>query len=102
MNVAQALLFFVAIVHLSAPQSPSTIMSSANTTVKDSGEQKNELSFKEILDKSAKSAVRGGTAGACAMGANVACLMWMRTTVCLCVFRGLCVYSLTSTDSSSS
>jgi hypothetical protein len=25
--------------------------------------------------------VRGGTAGAVAMGANVACLMWMRTTV---------------------
>jgi hypothetical protein len=25
--------------------------------------------------------MRGGTAGACAMGANVACLMWMRTTV---------------------
>jgi len=35
----------------------------------------------EILDKAAKSALRGGTAGACAMGANVACLMWMRTTV---------------------
>ena len=33
------------------------------------------------MDKSAKSAMRGGTAGAVAMGANVACLMWMRTTV---------------------
>eukprot|EP00521_Asterionellopsis_glacialis_P008818 CAMPEP_0195285904 /NCGR_PEP_ID=MMETSP0707-20130614/3568_1 /TAXON_ID=33640 /ORGANISM="Asterionellopsis glacialis, Strain CCMP134" /LENGTH=289 /DNA_ID=CAMNT_0040345475 /DNA_START=169 /DNA_END=1038 /DNA_ORIENTATION=+ len=40
-----------------------------------------KLSFKEILDKSAASAFRGGLAGACAMGANVACLMWMRTTV---------------------
>lgn len=39
------------------------------------------LSFQEVLNKAAKSAVRGGTAGACAMGANVACLMWMRTTV---------------------
>lgn len=39
------------------------------------------LSAREILNKSAASAVRGGTAGAIAMGANVACLMWMRTTV---------------------
>lgn len=38
-------------------------------------------SFKEILNKAAGSAIRGGTAGAVAMGANVACLMWMRTTV---------------------
>ncbi|KAG7343236.1 mitochondrial carrier protein [Nitzschia inconspicua] len=37
--------------------------------------------FSEIMNKSAKSAMRGGTAGAVAMGANVACLMWMRTTV---------------------
>jgi hypothetical protein len=36
---------------------------------------------REILDKAAKSAVRGGTAGALAMGANVAALMWMRTTI---------------------
>lgn len=40
-----------------------------------------ELSFKEIMSKAGKSAMRGGTAGAAAMGANVACLMWMRTTV---------------------
>jgi len=33
------------------------------------------------MNKAAKSAIRGGTAGAVAMGANVACLMWMRTTV---------------------
>ena len=37
--------------------------------------------FKEIMQKASKSAIRGGTAGAAAMGANVACLMWMRTTV---------------------
>lgn len=37
--------------------------------------------LREILDKSAKSAVRGGTAGAVAMGVNVGALMWMRTTV---------------------
>lgn len=37
--------------------------------------------FSDILNKSAKSAVRGGTAGAIAMGANVGALMWMRTTV---------------------
>jgi hypothetical protein len=37
--------------------------------------------FSEIMNKAGKSAVRGGTAGAVAMGANVACLMWMRTTV---------------------
>lgn len=40
-----------------------------------------ELSFNEVMDKAAKSAMRGGLAGAAAMGANVACLMWMRTTV---------------------
>lgn len=37
--------------------------------------------FNEILNKAAGSAVRGGTAGAVAMFANVGCLMWMRTTV---------------------
>uniref|UniRef100_A0A6U3NU43 Mitochondrial carrier protein n=1 Tax=Ditylum brightwellii TaxID=49249 RepID=A0A6U3NU43_9STRA len=44
-------------------------------------EAEKKLSFREVLDKAAASAVRGGTAGACAMGANVACLMWMRTTI---------------------
>jgi len=39
------------------------------------------LQWNEVLNKAAASAMRGGTAGACAMGANVACLMWMRTTV---------------------
>lgn len=38
-------------------------------------------SFKEVMAKASKSAIRGGTAGAVAMGANVACLMWMRTTI---------------------
>jgi hypothetical protein len=40
-----------------------------------------QASFKEILEKSAKSALHGGVAGAAAMGANVAALMWIRTTV---------------------
>ena len=39
-----------------------------------------QLSFNDVINKAASSAIRGGTAGACAMGANVACLMWMRTT----------------------
>jgi hypothetical protein len=43
--------------------------------------EQNELSFREIMSKAGASAFRGGIAGACAMGANVACLMWMRTTV---------------------
>lgn len=46
---------------------------------KEGKEQK--ASFQEVLNKAAQSAMRGGTAGAVAMGANVACLMWMRTTV---------------------
>lgn len=40
-----------------------------------------KLTFRQILDNSAASAMRGGTAGALAMGANVAALMWIRTTV---------------------
>jgi len=44
-------------------------------------EKETTPSMEEILNKAAKSAIRGGTAGAAAMGANVACLMWMRTTV---------------------
>jgi hypothetical protein len=44
-------------------------------------EVKTEPTFKEIMDKAAKSAMRGGTAGAVAMGLNVGALMWMRTTV---------------------
>jgi len=52
-------------------------MSSSNTPA---GEE-TPPTFNEIMDKAAKSAIRGGTAGAVAMGANVACLMWMRTTI---------------------
>lgn len=37
--------------------------------------------FGEIMEKAAKSAVRGGAAGFAAMGCNVAALMWMRTTI---------------------
>jgi len=43
--------------------------------------QEKELTFSEIMTKASNSALRGGLAGACAMGANVACLMWMRTTI---------------------
>lgn len=43
--------------------------------------EETKLTFNEVLNKAGASALRGGTAGACAMGANVACLMWMRTTV---------------------
>jgi len=46
------------------------------------GEAKKDApTFNEIMNKAAKSAIRGGTAGAVAMGANVGALMWMRTTV---------------------
>lgn len=38
-------------------------------------------SLMQILEKAGASAVRGGTAGAVAMGMNVGLLMWMRTTV---------------------
>jgi hypothetical protein len=48
----------------------------SNTTT-----EEKTLGFREVLNKAASSAARGGVAGACAMGANVACLMWMRTTV---------------------
>ena len=59
-------------------------MSTTQTKKTDTTTKNNEKpapTFGEIMDKAAKSAVRGGTAGAVAMGANVACLMWMRTTV---------------------
>ena len=53
-----------------------------DTTMSDTKEApKAAPTFSEIMNKSAKSAIRGGTAGAVAMGANVAALMWMRTTV---------------------
>jgi hypothetical protein len=40
-----------------------------------SEETKPTPSFKEVMQKAGASAMRGGTAGAVAMGANVACLM---------------------------
>lgn len=43
--------------------------------------KKDSKSFSEIMNKAAASAFRGGIAGACAMGANVGALMWMRTTI---------------------
>ena len=39
------------------------------------------LSIGDIVSAAAKDALRGGAAGAVAMGANVGALMWMRTTV---------------------
>jgi hypothetical protein len=50
-------------------------MSSSNET------KKPPPTIGEILNKSVASALRGGVAGAAAMGANVAALMWLRTTV---------------------
>ena len=62
-------------------------MSGAKTETK-------KLSSKEIFDKAAASALRGGTAGAVAMGLNVGALMWMRTTVrlFLCTYCKLQLY----------
>ena len=51
------------------------------------GGKKEPMSFREVMSKAAASAARGGTAGAVAMGANVACLMWMRTTVRDCEYE---------------
>jgi hypothetical protein len=59
-----------------------TMSSSTTPKTATTGEVvKEPPTFNEIMNKAAASAVRGGTAGAVAMGANVACLMWMRTTV---------------------
>lgn len=54
---------------------------SSNMSSKKSNPDEVQLSFNEIMAKASKNAIRGGTAGAVAMGANVAALMWMRTTV---------------------
>ena len=43
--------------------------------------KKEPVTFKDVMNKAAKSAVRGGTAGAAAMGANV-------RSICLCI----CLY----------
>jgi hypothetical protein len=45
------------------------------------GGKEAEVDVLKILDKAAKSAFRGGAAGAAAMGINVFSLMWMRTTM---------------------
>ena len=37
--------------------------------------------FRDVLDRSTAAAMRGGLAGGLAMGANIGCLMWLRTTV---------------------
>jgi hypothetical protein len=37
--------------------------------------------FGEIMEKSGAAAMRGGLAGGAAMGANIGCLMWLRTTM---------------------
>jgi hypothetical protein len=42
---------------------------------------KPQLTMGQVLEKAAASAAKGGIAGACAMGANVAALMWIRTAV---------------------
>lgn len=55
-------------------------MSASNTTTETKKEEP-KPTFSEILDKASASALRGGTAGAVAMGLNVGALMWMRTTV---------------------
>lgn len=64
-----------------------------------SAETKTPPTFGEIMDKAAKSALRGGTAGAVAMGLNVGALMWMRTTVSdelsyYHVHSGICIWYL--------
>ena len=46
------------------------------------------MSMGQVLNKAAGSALRGGVAGAAAMGANVLALMWMRTTVRFAHFVG--------------
>jgi len=57
-------------------------MSTNTTTTTTTSGDDTPPTFNEIMNKAAKSALRGGVAGAAAMGANVVCLMWMRTTVC--------------------
>ena len=70
----------------SQPSSLSTVQTTSliTQTIIMSTEQKAQPTVGEILDKAAKSAMRGGTAGAVAMGLNVGALMWMRTTVRVC------------------
>lgn len=51
------------------------------SSTKDGATKDTPPTFKEIMSKASKNAIRGGTAGAVAMGANVGALMWMRTTI---------------------
>lgn len=48
---------------------------------KSAAQKQADVDLLKILDKAAKSAFRGGVAGAAAMGVNVFALMWMRTTI---------------------
>ncbi|GAX26755.1 hypothetical protein FisN_2Hh295 [Fistulifera solaris] len=57
----------------------------------DASKKEEVLSFSQVMNKAAASALRGGTAGAIAMGANVGALMWMRTTVSLCLLSFCCI-----------
>jgi len=43
--------------------------------------EEKSLSIGDVVREAARDALRGGAAGAIAMGANVGALMWMRTTV---------------------
>jgi hypothetical protein len=58
-------------------------MSDSSTSSSGDGQaaKKPQLSFGQVLEKAAASAAKGGIAGACAMVANVAALMWIRTAV---------------------
>jgi hypothetical protein len=78
---------------MSSPANASAPPPAAAAAAVGSAPKKDEeqLSFGEIMRKASASAVRGGTAGAVAMGANVFALMWMRTTVRFgCCGRGPC------------
>jgi hypothetical protein len=60
----------------------------------DASKKEEVLSFSQVMNKAAASALRGGTAGAIAMGANVGALMWMRTTVSFRFLSFRCQISL--------
>ena len=59
----------------------SATTTTTTTTTSTEVKKKEPQTFGDVLRKASASAVRGGTAGAVAMGANVGALMWMRTTV---------------------
>ena len=84
---ALALVIFIVIVFIIAIQPAQRTLStllyylSNNYSNMTDASSETPPTFGEIMDKAAKSALRGGTAGAVAMGLNVGALMWMRTTV---------------------